>query len=399
MDKQKNYIIVSKDAMCTDYLKCYCLEKECMPTPNIDELAKKGTIFTNYYAAGASTVMAFYSMCTGQYSFQSNTQVYERKSKPYDGDTLFTKLKDIGFTERHIIWSDGWETLPNFEDYFHNDVELHTIENLRSLVVGKNVSEESNADEQLAEHFLDKIETLIVNILAKGKSTFIWLHLPHVIAGRAGYGSDIDLFDRYVGMVRRYFQDDEITITADHGNMNGHRGKLAYAFDVYDPVVRIPFIRPRLGEMHVCKDYVSSTQFYNLIFKDLVQKEDFIYSETAYKAQKHRKLAILYKGYKYIYNKADDTEELYDMVLNPEESLSLVSEQIYDPDRKIKVYIKDRYYYPKWKEAHEAYKVLHKEKERIWQNGDLKYVFQEYVKSKLRPLKDAYIQFKFQKGK
>ena len=399
MDKQKNYIIVSKDAMCTDYLKCYCLEKECMPTPNIDELAKKGTIFTNYYAAGASTVMAFYSMCTGQYSFQSNTQVYERKSKPYDGDTLFTKLKDIGFTERHIIWSDGWETLPNFEDYFHNDVELHTIENLRSLVVGKNVSEESNADEQLAEHFLDKIETLIVNILAKGKSTFIWLHLPHVIAGRAGYGSDIDLFDRYVGMVRRYFQDDEITITADHGNMNGHRGKLAYAFDVYDPVVRIPFIRPRLGEMHVCKDYVSSTQFYNLIFKDLVQKEDFIYSETAYKAQKHRKLAILYKGYKYIYNKADDTEELYDMVLNPEESLSLVSEQIYDPDRKIKVYIKDRYYYPKWKEAHEAYKVLHKEKERIWQNGDLKYVFQEYVKSKLRPLKDAYIHFKFQKGK
>lgn len=57
------------------------------------------------------------------------------------------------------------------------------------------------------------------------------------------------------------------------------------------------------------------------------------------------------------------------------------------------------HYYPKWKEAHEAYKVLHKEKERIWQNGDLKYVFQEYVKSKLRPLKDAYIHFKFQKGK
>ena len=38
------------------------------------------------------------------------------------------------------------------------------------------------------------------------------------------------------------------------------------------------------------------------------------------------------------------------------------------------------------------------EKERIWQNGDLKFVLQEFVKSKLRPLKDAYIQFKFQKG-
>ena len=286
MNKQKKYIILSKDAMCTDYLKCYSFGKECTPTPNIDELAENGTVFTNYYAAGASTVMAFYSMCTGQYSFQSNTQVYERKSKPYDGDTLFTKLKEIGYTQRHIIWSDGWETLPKFEDYFHNDVELHTINHLRSLVVGKNVSEDSNVDEQLAEQFLHKIEKIIVDILAKGERTFIWLHLPHVIAGRAGYGSDMDLFDRYVGMVRKYFQDDEITITADHGNMNGHRGKLAYAYDVYDPVVRIPFIRPRVGGMHVCKDYVSSTQFYNLIFEDLVTKEDFIYSETAYKAQK-----------------------------------------------------------------------------------------------------------------
>ena len=248
MNKQKKYIILSKDAMCTDYLKCYSFGKECTPTPNIDELAENGTVFTNYYAAGASTVMAFYSMCTGQYSFQSNTQVYERKSKPYDGDTLFTKLKEIGYTQRHIIWSDGWETLPKFEDYFHNDVELHTINHLSSLVVGKNVSEDSNVDGQLAEQFLHKIEKIIVDILAKGERTFIWLHLPHVIAGRARYGSDMDLFDRYVGMVRKYFQDDEITITADHGNMNGHRGKLAYAYDVYDPVVRIPFIRPRVGE-------------------------------------------------------------------------------------------------------------------------------------------------------
>mgnify|MGYP004620967399 FL=1 len=235
MNKQKKYIILSKDAMCTDYLKCYSFGKECTPTPNIDELAENGTVFTNYYAAGASTVMAFYSMCTGQYSFQSNTQVYERKSKPYDGVTLFTKLKEKGYTQCHIIWSDGWETLPKFEDYFHNDVELHTINHLRSLVVGKNVSEDSNVDEQLAVQFLNKIEKLIVDILAKGERTFIWLHLPHVIAGRAGYGSDMDLFDRYVGMVRKYFQDDEITITADHGNMNGHRGKLAYAYDVYDP--------------------------------------------------------------------------------------------------------------------------------------------------------------------
>ena len=173
MNKQKKYVILSKDAMCTDYLKCYSFGKECTPTPNIDELAEHGTVFTNYYAAGASTVMAFYSMCTGQYSFQSNTQVYERKSKPYDGDTLFTKLKEIGYTQRHIIWSDGWENLPEFEDYFHNDVELHTINHLRSLVVGKNVSEDSNVDEQLAEQFLHKIEKIIVDILAKGERTFI----------------------------------------------------------------------------------------------------------------------------------------------------------------------------------------------------------------------------------
>ena len=33
-------------------------------TPNIDELAKKGTVFNRHYTAAASTAMAFTSMAT-----------------------------------------------------------------------------------------------------------------------------------------------------------------------------------------------------------------------------------------------------------------------------------------------------------------------------------------------
>ena len=43
--------------------------------------------------------------------------------------------------------------------------------------------------------------------------------MPHVLSGRSGYGSDVDLFDYLVGQIRERFNDNSIYITADHGNV------------------------------------------------------------------------------------------------------------------------------------------------------------------------------------
>ncbi len=46
-DEMEDILLISKDAFKTDYLSCYGGDK--WETPNIDSLAKSGTIFRNFY--------------------------------------------------------------------------------------------------------------------------------------------------------------------------------------------------------------------------------------------------------------------------------------------------------------------------------------------------------------
>ena len=60
--------------------------------------------------------------------------------------------------------------------------------------------------------------------------------------GRSGYGGDIDGFDKCIGMLRQYFDDDSIWISADHGNMDGYKDKFSYGFDVYTPAIQMTWL-------------------------------------------------------------------------------------------------------------------------------------------------------------
>ena len=391
MPKRKVYILLSKDAMCTDYLHFYGEKPSQFRTPNLDELVAKGTLFTKYYTAAASTVMSFYSFVTGVFSHETDFQLYERINLKVDSETFFTKLKDNGY-ENHLIWDTHWDFLPEYYDYYSGNIEIHSIEGIKESVgVHKKFEGELFSDDEKAMEALRKVETLIVELLNTDKNLFIWLHLPHVLAGRACYGADVDMFDKYVGMVRKYFPDDCIAVTADHGNMNGFHGKLAYGFDVYEKVARVPLITPRVEDYKTYDQLSSSVDLYSILFNKLIPDRKFVYCDTAYRAQESRRLAILYKNYKYIYNKRDCSEELYDLEYNPEESMNLISDKLYDVDRKITVEIKEQYFYPKWGDLSEVRKVFRTERKRIWRDGDLRVVIKSKLKDIIRPLYDKYL--------
>lgn len=394
MSKHKVFILVSKDALCTDYLPLYGKYPGQFKTPNIDELTKKGTVFTNYYCAAPSTVMAFYSMCTGEFAHQTDYQTYERGHFPYTNKTFFTKLKEHGYDENHIVWDEDWGFLPEYFDYFRNDVQLHNIDGFRERVsFHKKIEGDVKRDDDKAEQVLDMIKDILVNLMNTDKNVFIWLHLPHVVRGRAGYGSDIDMFDKYVGMVRSLVPDSCIAVTADHGNLNGFRGKLAYGFDVYNRAARIPLIVPRIDGLGKCSTNVSSVDLFSIIFEHKIPEREFIYCDTAYRAQNSRKLAIIHKKYKYIYTKRDGHEELYDLEYDPNEQFSLMSDKTWDPDRKLYVVSSEEYHYPYWSELPAIRDKFRKEKDRIWRNGDFMVVLKSNLKDKLRPLYDRYIRW------
>lgn len=371
MDKKK-IVLVSKDAMGYFYLPAYGNSYYKNKTPNIDELAARGTVFNRHYTAAPSTAMAFIAMCTGNFPYQTQHRDYRVLTTSYK-NTLFDKLWDLGYAS-HIIWDAKWmESAKAYSECYGEHTVFHLMEHLRQPI-GAHYQHEGRLVEnsELAERTLKDFEAEFQVAVHADEKAFIWVHFPHVIKGRIGYGADIDLFDRCVGIVRKYVEDDSIYLTADHGNMNGTKQKIGYGFDVYESAIRIPLITPRIDGLETYEGVTSNADFAHMILRGEIRKREFVYSDTAYYAQKHRKLAIIKGNYKYIYNKQTATEELYDVIYDSAENMNLVNLLYYDVDRKVEVPLEELYYYPYWDNSQAALKEFREEKERIWREAPLK---------------------------
>lgn len=390
MNRDKNFVLITKDAMCNEYLPVY--GNKHWDTPNIDDIALRGTVFKNFYCAAPSSTMAMYSFITGIFAHETKYELYERKHDVFKGETLFSKLKLLGY-ECHIIWDEMWDPTPEYVDCYQG-AQVHALHNFRQGV-GAHYKHEGRLfpDKQKEEDTFQKVERTVKEILSSNKKVFLWIHFPHVIYGRVSYGGDIDLFDRYVGMLRKYFDDDAIAISADHGNMNGKKGKLCYGFDVYQSACRIPLITPRIKEYENYEGNVSAVDLFSLLQGSIPERK-FIYCDTQYCAQKNRKLAIIYQNYKYIFNKKTKREELYDILYDPNEEFNLISDYTYDEDRKVNAPSRELYYYPNWDTIQEIRNTLREEKKRIWRNGSLKATVKSNAKDLLRPLYNNLVKKK-----
>lgn len=381
-----NYVLITKDAMCREYLPIY--GNKFFKTPNINQLADKGTVFYKHFTSAPSTVMAFYGMATGIWAHDTEYEMYEKKEYPFTGETFFSKLAQRGI-ESHVLWDDMWDVLPKYINYF-DKVKIHSLSKFRQGV-GAHYSHEGflRADEAKEKEAFEMVENAVRQILSGKENVFLWLHCPHVIYGKVSYGSDIELFDCYIGMIRKYVADDCIAISADHGNMNGKKNKICYGYDVYSPNILIPFITPKIDGYSEYFENTSNIDLYDILFNKNIPNRKFIYSDSAYRAQEHRKLAIIYEKYKYIYNKKTKTEELYDLEFDPTEEFSIMEDYVYDFDRKIQAPSRELYFYPDWDRLPEIREIMRSERERIWKNGSLLVAAKSKIKDWIRPI---YVQ-------
>lgn len=284
--------------------------------------------------------------------------------------TLFDKLERMGY-ENHIVWSKNYQktTLPFSNCYGSGKTFFHKL-NLNQ-VVGPHFAKITSIQrsDRLAIQTINSVFQTIDNIVKKNMKIFLWIHLPHVLLGRTSYGDDIDLFDDIVGHLRMRFDDECIFITADHGNMNGTKGKYGYGFDVYEPAIRIPFITPRLENLTEVDFPTSNRKLQDILIERIIPKDDYVLSDCAYFAQPHRKLAIIKDKYKYIYSKSSYSEELYDLYYDETENINLLGKRCFDSDRKVTYNKKEVYFYPDWDEVDDVYFEMVSIKDNIWQNG------------------------------
>ena len=371
----KNILLLSKEVLRPEtYLSCY--GSKIYKTKNIDKLAEQGTRFDNYYTAAPSSAMSFTSMFSGLNPHQTKRATYKVEKKFDQCPTLSDELDKIGY-EVHVIFGSKWyKNSYKKSRVFCDNTIFHPLENINEQIKSHYTSgvriKPNNADP--LKVIYDEVKEIFTQ--SKKENIFIWLHCPHVFLGRTGYASDIDMFDELLGMLFDFFNYDEIYLTADHGHQNCDKGIPVYGAHVYEGSVKIPLITPNHYNKKIVKDVVSSVQLKDIILNNKYEVNNFIYSDSQYYLQENRKLMIRKNDFKYIYNKRNKSEELYDIKYDPQENINLLLDSIYDRNRNKNYFLDEISFYPRWDEAKEMYELLLKEKNRIWKEGSF---FQEFM--------------------
>ncbi len=392
----KNIIFITKDALRKDALPVY--GNKIFKTPNIDELAQKGTVFSRHYTAAGSTAMAFTSMALGKYCYQTDRMLYDGTEGCENGNTVFDKLYELGY-DVHIAWDNSYTDFA--KTHFKCEGEHTTVHSLNSIIPHHSPHINGQFDDLTYKPFeteqaLKIVEGLFKELFENKKPIFLWLHLPHVFAGRNAYDSDIDVFDSVIGMARNFFGDDSIYVSADHGQMNGHKGKYGYGYDVNEWVMNIPLITPKFQQKDIFDIPTTTLQLLEIFGLEPFKPHKFIICETAYYAQPMRKIAIMHDNYKLIYDKHTKSFELYDVVFDPLEENNLFYPEFYDVDRRCWYSLNQRFYYPYWKKAFEEKEILLNEFNSIWKNGTF---FQELKQKIIFVLKLIYSRIMANKKK
>lgn len=361
---KKVFVLLSKDVLRADYLEPY--GNRYWKTPNISELAGRGTIFKKHYTAAPSSAMAYTCMFSGLNAYELNRSKYT-EVKPFNQtQTLFDIFQKKGYG-CHVIWDSRWyENAYRFsKSYGSNKTIFHNIK--IEQTVGPHKIDVEKIDPEKGLESVNKVISEVDSI--NNEKIFLWIHMPHVLSGRSGYGSDIDLFDYLVGQIRERFNDNSIYITADHGHMNCEKGIPVYGTHVYEGSIKIPLITPKIADYNQVTFPTSSIQLKEIILNNKLSKLEYIYADSQYYAQLNRKLAIIKGNYKYIYNKADKSEELFDLDWDPSENVNLLINKIKDHDRGMTYFLSEVYFYPYLEQAMKVCHELRNRRKEIWKTG------------------------------
>lgn len=352
----QNVVLISIDTCRADYLSCYGFSRQT--TPNIDQFAKEGTLFSNCYTPVPLTLPAHSSMLTGTIP-------------PHHGihDNLDYKLGSSNVTLAEILKEKDLSTVAvisafvldsrfglnqGFDDYYDR------FENpLKILELSERRGEETT---RFAKKCLDKY---------KDERFFLFLHYydphteydppePYASKFRGNpYAGEIAYTDFCIGQVFQKLKDmglyesSLIIVVGDHGEMLGEHGEPDHMYYIYQSAIKVPLIFKLPGQRKGMKvhdpvgiiDIVPTVCTIlglaspkNIEGQDLsdyfkrtppAKSDRSLYAEsmvpTKYGASSL--LGLVGKRWKYIQT---SKPELYDIVKDPDEITNLIEQ---DPQR------------------------------------------------------------------
>jgi choline-sulfatase len=249
-----NLVFLTIDTLRADHLGCYGYAR---PTsPEIDRLAREGTVFENGWAHAPSTRYSMPALASGRWP----------SAIEWDESIWWPRMARGVRTLAEALHGDGYFTggLYSFSYFapadrrgFERGMDVYSAER-GALHVSVNGPMESrgSSSRQMADDALAFIEA------HKDRKFFLWLHFydphlsyePHAEVPSFGaapvdlYDGEIRFTDLHVGRVLARLKAlglwgrTAVVLTGDHGEGFGEHGVTEHGFDLYTAQTRVPFI-------------------------------------------------------------------------------------------------------------------------------------------------------------
>ncbi len=345
-------ILISVDTLRADYLGCY--QTGWQLTPNIDSLAKNGTLFSDVSSVVPLTLPSHVALFTSTYPFVNHVQengVPLAAGRP----TLTTVLRSSGYRTAAFVGSfvlDRRFGLNRDFDVYDSPFDLRK----QTTTDAGDLKRPGSQVAAAAKRWLE------------GNSRapfFLFLHLydlhtpydlpqsGHPHSGKAGYEAELAYVDRVLGGFLKYLEANDIlersliVFTSDHGEGLGDHGESTHGYFLYQSTLHVPLIIqwPKASK-RIAADRVDEPASLidigptildalgipfpkEMQGRSLIKPNgaDQVYSESVY-AQKHFGCALLrslrMQRYKYI---DAPKPELYDLENDPSELHNLYEQQ------------------------------------------------------------------------
>jgi arylsulfatase A-like enzyme len=221
-------------------------------TPNLDALAEKGVVFDRMYAMASYTGKSLGPLFIGKYPSETKRDGGHFNTYLSGNTFLAERLKDAGVHTMGAAshwYFEPWSGLPQgFETW-----DLHAMP-----PSGQGDSDTSVTSKDLSD--------AAIRLLKKPESTskrfFMWIHyfdpheqyMPHEGAPDFGggtkgaYDSEVWFTDKHVGRVLDYIASQPwgaktaVIVTADHGEAFGEHNMHWHGYELWEPLVRVPFV-------------------------------------------------------------------------------------------------------------------------------------------------------------
>ncbi|MCK5606491.1 sulfatase-like hydrolase/transferase [Candidatus Pacearchaeota archaeon] len=344
----QNLLMIMFDGLPAYRLKVYGGPVE---TPNIRKLLDISTSYSNIVTTAPSTAMSLTSMFTALYPHEFGRRSYANDDSglPPETISLFQDLEQKGYNT-FVLWHKEMETA-NPAKYKINVWQGANTKFIHYKKSGSDIKFIRKIEQALKKIKKGKIFQFeeIFEVSAKLQPPWaMFVRIGREVSrefrgssnGTTNFREDDEIYetDHVIGqLLDNYPSNTKVVISSDHGHMHGEQGTMGYAFNLLEGTLKVPLVihDPENPTRHVVDELTSLVNYKNIIFDNPLRQSEYLYCDTAYADQWHRKTMVRKANWKYIYHRDGwpCKEQFFDLTTDPHEMINLAQETYTDPYR------------------------------------------------------------------